>query len=219
MTTQEEVFTYLKNTYGNPRILFHAKVEELRKLGSCQGSLVKKRDWAIAVKARLVQLNDLAVDHGLQEELWFSPIVAELQASLPEKVVEGFKKLLKATDAGGNVSRKKIFATFFSYMDTVVQDFTFDVNYQLNNQSNQSQKTPASKPVAGCADKGLKKVSNVLPEEAEESIAAAAAQEDEAYTPPLEVQCAVLIGKGSRAVVFLLSTIGTPYGRGSHTHK
>ena len=187
MTSQEDVFTYLKDTYGNPRILFNARVDELRKLGPCQGSTTKKRDWAIAVKAHLVQLNDLAADHDLEEELWFSPIVTELQSSLPERVIEKYKKLLKAADAGGNISRKRTFNIFFNFMSTVVQDFTFDVNYQINNP----RVTPG-KPAAPTlpTEKAARRAASAVPDPVVETTANAA-DDGRVYTPPAEVQCSV----------------------------
>ena len=187
MTTKEEIFAHLRQTYGNPRILFHARVDELKKLGACKGSFVQRRDWAIAVKARLVQLNDLAADHDLQEELWFSPIVAELQAHLPDREIDEYKKLLRAADAGGNVSRKATFKIFFNYLDTVVNNFTFDVNYSLNNAPPKPAIPSGQKPGGTSAPTPSRRAANLAPPDP--NLVANPTSSSEVYTPPEEMDC------------------------------
>ena len=101
--------------YGNPRLLLNQRLQDLRDLGACQGSNVKKRDWAVTVRSKLFQLRELFVTHSLQDELYFSPVIPELQKALPYTLLEDFKGELKKKDEAGNLPRKVVFDEFVNY--------------------------------------------------------------------------------------------------------
>ena len=154
--TIEEVFDYLKVNYGNPRLLLNRRLQDLRDLGACQGSYVKKRDWVVTVRSKLFQLRELSVTHSLQDELYFSPVIPELQKALPYTLLEDFKGELKKKDEAGNLPRKVVFDEFVNYMDLVVNTLTFEINFSLNSgdsdvkppsRANDSSKLPYQNPV------------------------------------------------------------------------
>ena len=127
----EEVMKYLKTNYGNPRLLLSRRVQDLRELGTCQGTNLKKRDWAVTVRSKLTLLKELVDKHNLQEELYFSPVIPELQRALPWRLLEDFKDKLKREDEAGNFSRKQIFEKFLDHMDWIVNSLTFEINFSL----------------------------------------------------------------------------------------
>ncbi len=140
MTSVEEVFQYLLETYGNVRVLMLNKIEEVRKLGQCTGTDIKKREWALAVKSKLVYIHGLAKKHSLEDELYFSPLVSEIQKGLPSKLHEDFKDILKSSNNGSSISRKDLFDELLRYMDIVIQSLTFEINYNI------ASNTPDDKP-------------------------------------------------------------------------
>ena len=192
MQDVDEIWSYLRETYGNVRILFANKVEELRKLGTCQGSNLKKREWAIAVRSKLNYLHDLCTTHGIEDELYFSPIIGEVQFGLPFKLHEDFKKIFKEGNTGGTVSRRIIFKELLKYMDKVVSDFTFEINYEMGagkpdqkgegKPTNNSSSKPTKKNYTGSQTKETKgRQTN--------SSSKTAAHAQGKYTQPTEVDC------------------------------
>ena len=148
----DSVWDYLKDTYGNPKILFASKVAEIRVLGPCQGSFLKKREWGLAVRSKLQFLQNLARTHDIEDELHFSPIVQEIQSNLPAKQHEAFKRICKRKDKTGNVTRKMIFEELLDYFDELVTDFTFEINYDVvtaaGAKPDSGKPTPSYKPVS-----------------------------------------------------------------------
>ena len=53
-TDVDEIFVKLKASYGDPRVLLNAKLDELRKSGRCEGPPLKKRDWLVACKSKMI---------------------------------------------------------------------------------------------------------------------------------------------------------------------
>ena len=94
--------------------------------------------------------------HSLQDELYFSPVIPELQKALPYTLLEDFKDELKKKDEAGNLPRKVVFDEFVNYMDLVVNTLTFEINFSLNSgdsdvkppsRANDSSKLPYQNPV------------------------------------------------------------------------
>ena len=151
-TDINEVWDYLKNTYGNVRILLANKIMELKKLGPCQGNDLKKREWCLNIKAKLRYLHNLALKHNVAEELYFSPVILEVQAALPQKLQDDFREKFRDEEKNGIISRKVIFTEFLDYLDELILNFTSDINFEmtslnLNKLDGQTSKhAPTSKP-------------------------------------------------------------------------
>ena len=139
--TVEEIMEYLRTNYGNPRLLLSRRVQDLRELGTCQGANLKKRDWAVTVRSKLNLLRDLVIKHNLEDELYFSPIIPELQKALPYRLLEDFKEVLRKENEAGNISRKIMFDKFLEQMDVIVNTLTFEVNFSLNTGENEVKGT------------------------------------------------------------------------------
>ena len=144
LSTAEEIWTYLKETWGNVKILFTNKVEELRKLGKCTGSLVKQREWAVSVKTKLDHLLSLTKQHGIENDLYYSPVLQEIQAGLPSRIHENFremlmKKQIESKEKGMELTRDVVVPSLITFMTDVVDLLTFEINYDLTSNISRDQ--------------------------------------------------------------------------------
>ena len=144
-TIISEVWDYLKDTYGNVRILLANKIIELKKLGSCQGNDIKKREWCLNTKAKLRYLHNLALKHEVADELYFSAVILEVQAALPQKLQDDFKAKFRDEEKNEVISRKAIFLEFLEYLDELIANFTSDINYDMTSLNLNKLETPAPK--------------------------------------------------------------------------
>ena len=131
-TTVPEVLEHLKKAFGNPLLLFNAKIEELRKQGACTGSDLKKREWMVDVKSRMDDLELLSLQHKLTEKLYNSVVASEVQNSLSHAALKEFKKIVKKENVQGNVSAEFFWKSLSSHLDTCIDNITFDINFSLN---------------------------------------------------------------------------------------
>ena len=130
MQSIQQVWIYLKDTYGNPRILVAEKTREIKGMGRCEGSDIKKREWALNVKSKLTYLIELAKKHDLENEVYHSNLSHIIRSALPTDLHNEVKKKIRQ-EHGGHMSMKAIFNTLVSFMDTVIEDLTLDVNLNL----------------------------------------------------------------------------------------
>ncbi len=153
LKTEEEIWALLKSLYGNVKLLCDSKLAELRKLGSCHGTSAKKRDWAVQVKSKLIYLHDLAIEHGIKYEVYYSPVIIQIQHSLPEELHLEFKKRIKKADKGSRSIREHVFLELLGFMDDAVEDLTFELDYELENPDEKTnpvqQKYPDKNKNAG----------------------------------------------------------------------
>ena len=131
--TVEAVLSHLKKKFGNPLFLFNSKVEEIKKLGSCTGTEIKRREWLIDVKARMDDLEKLCKDHDLLEKLHNSPIAGDVQGNLNYQALKEFKIIIKKKDPQGNVSAQFFWDSLSSHLDTVIDTLTFEINFSMNS--------------------------------------------------------------------------------------
>lgn len=132
-STINEVLEHLKKAYGNPLLLFNAKVEELRKLGACAGADLKRREWLVDVKARMDDLEKLCAEHNLSEKLYNCAIAGEIQNNLSNQALKEFKAIVKREDPQGNVSAMFFWTSLSKHLDTCIDNITFDINFELNS--------------------------------------------------------------------------------------
>ena len=133
MKSLEDVWAFLKSSYGNPAMVFSMKVEEFKKVGTCTGSNVKKRDWAVNVQAKLAALHTLAKNYKLEDELYFSSIVPEMRKNLPYRLHEDMKKELKEEESSdGVLSRRVIYEKLVVFLGKFVEHLTFEINYEMS---------------------------------------------------------------------------------------
>ena len=143
--TIPEVLEHLKVTFGNPTYLFASKLDDIRKLGVCNGSDTKRRDWVVDVNARLHDVFKLAESHQLLEKLYNCSIVGEVQDLMTSHMVKQFKKSIKKLDKLGNTSSKSYWDALCTFLTECTDDLTFEINYVLNTGSVRSD-VQSSKP-------------------------------------------------------------------------
>jgi hypothetical protein len=131
--TVAEVFTHLQKTFGNPRFLFHAKLDEIKKVGTCSGNDAAKRDWAVDMRSRLENIHELAINHDLVESLHINGIVGLVQSLMSQHMMRQFKKAIRKKDPTGNIARSEAWIALCEYLDTVIDELTFEINHALNN--------------------------------------------------------------------------------------
>ena len=148
LDTVESIWERLKQSYGNPKIIFNSRIEEIRKVSGCRGSHANKRDWGIVVVSKLRYLQKIAVLHNIENDLYYSPIIDEIRMSLPPRAHIDFKKQLEEVNEFGNVPKNVFFEKLLGFLDTFISSETFDMSLEYPETSkpkNDSNPKPAKK--------------------------------------------------------------------------
>ena len=137
LETIDDIWRQLKETFGNVGILISNKIEEIRRLGKCTGSLSKQREWGLDVKTKLDHAIKLARKHRVENNLYYSPIIPEIEQSLPMEAQKDFQALLKtkqreAGTLGMDVPRNEMVEELVRFLSDFVEDLTFQINYKLS---------------------------------------------------------------------------------------
>lgn len=131
--TVTEVFTHLQKTFGNPRFLFNAKLDEIKKVGTCSGNDSMKREWAVDMRSRLENIHELALDHDLVESLHINGIVGLVQSLMSQHMARQFKKAIRLKDPTGNIARSDAWIALCNFLDSMIDELTFEINHAINN--------------------------------------------------------------------------------------
>ena len=130
LDTMDDIWKQLRETFGNVGILISNKIEEIRRLGRCTGSLTKQREWALDVKTKLDHTIKLARKHGVENNLFYSPIIPEIEQSMPVEAQKDFQALLKkkqreTATLGMDVPRSEMVEELEKFLSDFVEDLTF----------------------------------------------------------------------------------------------
>ena len=123
-TDVEEIFRRLKESYGDPMVLLHSKLDDIRRAGRCEGTTVKKRDWLVSVKAKLTAVQTLAISHGLSNTLYHSAIAKEVISKLPPRSIENLKDAIAESTTEPDNEDYELFELVISALDEAVKDAT-----------------------------------------------------------------------------------------------
>ena len=131
----EEIWAHLKKSYGNPKLLLSRKLDDIRKLGQCPTTPVKRREWAGQLQTRIKQVQELADRHSIVAELYDSGIYEYVQRALPSRLqddlLDKIEEKENENDDGVPISREHMFLEMVKFLDRVVSRFTFEINYSL----------------------------------------------------------------------------------------
>ena len=210
MESVEEIFKYLKRTYGNPNLLLAHKIGNIRKLGACPPANDKKREWLIKVQQQLKYLIKLATEHKILAELHHSDLMNTIHLALPYKAQTLFRENIEQMD-WGEMTRAEVFEETVTFLDMQVNKATSDIKLNLllginGNEKNKTFEKPKAntRPAQGRTYQvTLAAETEANPEEEgpnpsqqsqQEHVAAAAGSSHAAvpqphYTPPKKVQC------------------------------
>ena len=128
MKTQDEIMTYLRGTFGNPRTLILQQLNEVRKLGNCGTGDDKMRLWAVAIKNKLEYGHKLAVEHEQQAELHHSNIAIEVQNRLPYRLQDEFLDILQKQNEGKELPREKVFTELVKFIQVIIDRCLYRMN-------------------------------------------------------------------------------------------
>ena len=201
METVEEIFNYLKRTYGNPNLLLIQKIKEFKKLGTCPNPADKRRDWLIKVQQQLKYLIKISTDHKMLADLHYSDVLNVIHTSMHYKAQTLFREGIEHMD-WANMSRQEVFEETVNFLDQQVSKASADIKLNFLLGIDQPEKSkPAAKPApkkvytatnAGAVDSG----SDDEPEPSQDPNAAAVptptaavAKPTKPYVPPKAVKC------------------------------
>ena len=128
MTSTKDVFDYLRETFGNVRIMLEKQLEDVKKFSVCAGDDNKRRTWLITAKSKLLYIQDLAGKHGLEEKLYNSGIFDEVRGKLPYKQQDEFIKQLEEYSQGAVMDRSEMYEQLLSYIGSYTTTLTFRIN-------------------------------------------------------------------------------------------
>ena len=128
LDSTEKIMDYLRQCYGNVRVLLNQQLSEIKKLGSCSGGENKMRVWCSAVNSKLMHVQALAITHGVETELYHSRIAHEIQSRLPPRLLDDFLTELEGKDQGKELPRDRVFKELMLYIKRLITRF----NYRLS---------------------------------------------------------------------------------------
>ena len=131
MNTFDEVKGHLVDAYGQPRVMFDAKLKEFGRVGKCPAApAAKARDWYLDVLQQLKELQRIAKKYQLVDELRHSTVMTVIHTSLPSKVEADF--LDKLAEQGIScLDKTAVFNETMYYLEELVAKTTEKVNYHL----------------------------------------------------------------------------------------
>ena len=133
--TYEKAMEELRKLFGQPRILFTAKVTEIKKIGKCPDTPLEARAWAIEVGTLLRNLSNLATNHKIETMFDGSNIVEIVESSFRTRDLYKFRdrlRDLRVTEQDFNLeSRAKRVGYILEFLNVIVEDATFDVDFQM----------------------------------------------------------------------------------------
>ena len=145
LTTVEQVFEYLEKHFGNCEILFNNRKSELSKVGKLpwyekgKGAVDpnKQRDWAFSIQTKLIELQDMAERHGLENRLYYSDILSVVENLFSFSIQEEYHAILLKN--GKPNDEKMSYDSMLSFIDSLVARFTFKIQHLSSSIGKQMQ--------------------------------------------------------------------------------
>ena len=139
MASVDEVQKYLKQMYGNPQRLLMTKVAEFKKLGDCDKfSSQKRRDWCINAVYQMESIQKLALEHKIENYLYFSAFTSEIHHCLPMKIEEQFIERMETTGTDA-LDKAEVFNETITFLKELITKATYEVQYELGMGSRPSK--------------------------------------------------------------------------------
>ena len=146
--TYDEALDELRELYGQPRLLFTAKVKDIKKLGKCPDQPNDIRVWAIDVKNDLRKIGELAVKHNIVSMFDKSNLLEEIESCLKPRDLYKYRDRLRDQELLDptfdiNSSLKRL-QQLLAFLQELVDLATFDLRLNLPK---------LAKPAAAPSDK------------------------------------------------------------------
>ena len=144
MKSSEDIFSYLRSTYGNVRMLLDRQLKTIKDLGRCEGNDDSQRRWCLNVRAKLQYVESLASQHGLLEHLYNSVIIDETRSKLPYKLQDRYVDKMREVSGGGLLDRGKMFSELSQMLHEHCEMLAFKINngMSFNNKTADKKANP-----------------------------------------------------------------------------
>ena len=133
--TFDSAMIELRKLFGQPRMLFSTRVQEIKKLGKCPDTPVQARTWAIEIASLLKNLMTLASTYGISSMFDGSNLVKTIEDNLKTRDLYKFRdrlKELRLTETDFCIeSREKRAKYLLGFLNTLIDDATFDIDFQM----------------------------------------------------------------------------------------
>ena len=131
----EDAVEELMKLFGQPRVLFASRVSEIKKLGRCPDTPIEARAWAIEMGTLVKNLNSIATSYNVESMFDGCNLVKVVEDSFRTRDLWKFRDRLKdlrvrETDFSLE-SRSKRVKYLCEYLDVIVDDATFDIEFQM----------------------------------------------------------------------------------------
>ena len=131
----EEAVEELMKLFGQPRVLFASRVTEIKKLGRCPDTPIEARAWAIEMGSLVKNLSSIATSYNVESMFDGCNLVKVVEDSFRTRDLYKFRDRLKdlrvrETDFSLE-SRAKRVKYLCEYLDVIVDDATFDIEFQM----------------------------------------------------------------------------------------
>ena len=140
--TYDEALVELRELYGQPRLLFNAKVKEIKKLGKCPDQPTEVRNWAIDIRNDLRKIGELAVQHNITSMFDKSNLLEEIESLLKPRDLYKYRDRLRdqeILDPSFDINNcLKRLQHLLSFLQELIDLATFDIRLNLPKLSKQS---------------------------------------------------------------------------------
>ena len=126
--TEEDVLNFLRQHYGNPRVLLKQKMDKFRKLGKCHGNATQRREWYVRAVDQVEYLLKLAKDHEIENFLYASSLNKEILDALPYKPKEKFKERMADLQV---LDQADLFQHTINQLRMSMADANFEVDFEI----------------------------------------------------------------------------------------
>ena len=131
----EEAVEELMKLFGQPRVLFANRVAEIKKLGRCPDTPIEARAWGIEMGTLVKNLSSIATNYNVESMFDGCNLVKVVEDSFRTRDLYKFRDRLKElrvreTDFSLE-SRSKRVKYLCEYLDVIVDDATFDIEFQM----------------------------------------------------------------------------------------
>ena len=149
-TTYDDAMRELRKLFGQPRVLFTTRVTEIKNLGRCPDIPVQARTWAIELANLLKNLISLAETYSIESMFDGSNLVKMVEDNLRTRDLYKFRdrlKELRVTEDDFTLeSRAKRAKYLLQFMDVLIDDATFDIDFQMTRSYKDCENVMTGKP-------------------------------------------------------------------------
>ena len=138
LSSVDEIWTYLRTNFGNPRILLASKIADLKKLGNCAGSMLNKKTWWINLSDQVKRVHDLATEHKITTMLYGSDMLEIVEDLMPKICVREFHDA--CFEHGVGIGEDTMYTELMTFLKNAAERASFDADlavrrHQVNTSS------------------------------------------------------------------------------------